>query len=205
MNIMVARLLNYILYTLGILLAGTGMILQWKIPHGPTGRSISLWGLDKHDWKDLHLWGGIALTVLVLWHLWLHRKWIKTVACKKHASKMLIGLLAPIALVGIIIATPLGELTEGQANCSGSDCGSCSDQSSCSSKSGNSSNKKGSRSGKKSSGGCSSKTKAPSGCPSGGCGSENTEASEETEEQKIIDSCPFSGKQNTQSPPAENE
>lgn len=66
MGNMTARLLNYVLYALGILLAGSGFILEWKIPHGPAGESVSLWGMDKHDWKDFHLWGGILLTILVL-------------------------------------------------------------------------------------------------------------------------------------------
>jgi len=161
---MVARLLNYILYALGILLAGTGTILKWKIPHGPSGREISLWGLGKHDWRDLHLWVGIALTVLVFWHLWLHRKWIMNVACKKHSGKMLIGLSAPILLVVVIIATPLGQLPASQGGCgSCSDKSSCSNQSSsCSSKSCGSSKKKSSCGSAKKSGGCSSKAKPSS-------------------------------------------
>jgi len=212
MGNMIARLLNYILYALGILLAGTGTILKWKIPHGPSGRDISLWGLGKHDWKDLHLWGGIALTVLVLWHLWLHRKWIMSVACKKHSGKLLIGLLAPIALVGAIIVTPLGQLPAGQGGCSGGDCGSCSDKSSCSQQSNacsspscGSSKKKDSCGGAKNSGGCSSKAKPSSGCPSEGCSSKNGRTSDESEDQKVIDSCPFTGKQNPLSPPVGNE
>ena len=175
---MTARLLNYILYVLGILLAGTGIILKWKIPHGPAGRDISLWGLGKHDWKDIHLWGGILLTLLVLWHLWLHRKWIINVACKKHAGKIFIGLLAPIVLVGAIIITPLGQLPAGQGGCSGGGCGSCSEKSSCSKPSNTCSSKScGQSKGKSScgngnnSGGCSTQSKSSSQCPSEDCSS----------------------------------
>lgn len=112
MKLILPRLLNYILYAVGILIAGTGLLLRWKIPHGQAGHHVSLWGLDKHDWKDLHLWGGLALVLLVAWHLWLHRKWIMTVACQKHFPKLLAGLLAPIILLGALAITPLGQLQE---------------------------------------------------------------------------------------------
>lgn len=193
---MTARLLNYILYALGILLAGTGIILKWKLPHGPAGRDLSLWGIGKHDWKDLHLWGGIILTILVLWHLWLHRKWLMNVACKKHSGKMLAGLFAPIALIGAIMATPLGKLPADQRGCSGGNGGSCADKSSsCSSKSCNTSKQKGSGGRVKNSGGCSSKTKAKikasSGCPSEGC---NSQFSNDDNDKKALDSGRFNGK-----------
>lgn len=195
---MIARLLNYVLYTLGILLAGTGILLKWKIPHGPAGRDVSLWGLGKHDWKDLHLWGGVMLTLLVLWHLWIHRKWIVNVACKKHTSKILVGLLAPIALVGAIAITPLGELPAGQGGCGGGDCSNCSDQSSCSkqnnacsSKSCGQSKGKGSCGSTNNAGGCSAQSKPSNRRPSGGCSSQTSK--EGAAQSKPSRGCPSGG------------
>lgn len=157
---MKTRILNYILYALGIFIAGSGFILKWKIPHGPTGKNVNLWGFDKHDWKDFHLWSGILITILVIWHLWLHRKWLINVACKKDQRKLLVGLLSPIILIGAIVVTPLSQAPSGQGGC-----GNCDNQSSCSSSASHSSNHCGNATRKNS---CIKKVK-PEACPSGSC------------------------------------
>jgi len=128
MKTILPRLLNYILYAVGILLAGSGLLLKWKIPHGQAGRDVSLWGLDKHDLKDFHLWGGIIIALLVGWHLWLHRKWIMNVACQKRSVWLLGGLLAPVILVGALALTPLGQAPHTGGECSSNNCGQCKDK-----------------------------------------------------------------------------
>ncbi|MCP5537831.1 MAG: DUF4405 domain-containing protein [Akkermansiaceae bacterium] len=117
------RILNYILYTSGILIAGSGFLIKWKIPHGPEGRTTSLWGLDRHEWRDVHLWGGILIVVLVVWHLWLHRRWIMNVACQKHSIRLLAGLLAPILLIGVLAVTPLANPPDSHGD--GERCSEC--------------------------------------------------------------------------------
>lgn len=39
-----------------------------------------LFGLTHHDWSDLHLWGGLALIIILTVHLALHWKWLVCVA-----------------------------------------------------------------------------------------------------------------------------
>lgn len=119
MKTILPRLLNYILYAAGILIAGFGLLLRWKIPHGPAGRDASLWGLDKHNWQDLHLWGGCSIVLLVVWHLWLHRKWIMNVACQKRSVWLFVGLLAPVILVGALALTPLVHTPNTSGECNG--------------------------------------------------------------------------------------
>lgn len=122
------RILNYILYSVGILIAGSGFLIKWKIPHGPTGRNASLWGLDRYDWRDLHLWGGIIIVLLVIWHLWLHRRWVMNIACQKHSTMLLAGLLAPVILIGALAVSPLGNAPNADNECGGDDRGQSMDK-----------------------------------------------------------------------------
>ncbi|MBK1789802.1 DUF4405 domain-containing protein [Persicirhabdus sediminis] len=128
---MLARVLNYILYVLGLLIAVSGLILEWKFPHGAAGKSVGLWGLGKGMWKDIHLWGGIVLCFLVVWHLWLHRKWLVNYACKKSSAKMWLGLLVPVAILTAASLSPLAEIPAGSGGCSGGSCATCPDRSTC--------------------------------------------------------------------------
>ncbi|NWK56487.1 DUF4405 domain-containing protein [Verrucomicrobiaceae bacterium N1E253] len=199
---MKARIINYVLYALGIFIAGTGFILEWKMPHGSAGREASLWAMAKGTWKDIHLWTGIAFTALTLWHLYDHRKWLMNVACKKSSGKMLAGLLIPLAVVVAIAASPIGKLPSGHGGCQSGGCGSCSSKDSCSdSKSSCSSGacSSGSCKDKKGNGKCSDK-KEGGACSSGKCGSEHKTGDTEAKElQETIDTCPITGKSSPQS------
>jgi hypothetical protein len=56
----------------------TGVVMEWVLPPGSPGRGLTLLGLDRHGWGDVHFWGAVSLAVLVIVHLWLHWAWICT-------------------------------------------------------------------------------------------------------------------------------
>jgi hypothetical protein len=53
----------------------TGYILFFALPPG-TNRSLSLWGLTRHQWGQIHSWVSVGLLVVLLAHLALHWQWV---------------------------------------------------------------------------------------------------------------------------------
>ena len=78
--------LNLLVDVLGYLcmmaLASTGLILLYRLPPGTGGRhsgepALTLLGLGRHDWGDIHFYIAVALVLLVVIHIALHWKWVK--------------------------------------------------------------------------------------------------------------------------------
>jgi len=79
---------NYILafamFLLGLFQAVSGFVMWLALSRGDGyrgGRSEGLGGeatflWDRHTWADIHDWVAVALLVLLVTHLILHRKWI---------------------------------------------------------------------------------------------------------------------------------
>jgi hypothetical protein len=74
-----------------LLLTATGAILRWALPPGSGGGHGSgfrggrapaevkdLLGLGRHDWGDVHFALAVLFVCLILVHLSLHWRWIKT-------------------------------------------------------------------------------------------------------------------------------
>lgn len=71
-------------------IAGIGAILQWVLPPGSGGGGygfgrgagygreiLTVLGMTRHDWGDVHFWLGVVFLLLLLVHIVLHWKWIK--------------------------------------------------------------------------------------------------------------------------------
>lgn len=58
--------------TMGV--AVTGLLLRFVLPPGSGG--LELWGLERHDWGDVHFWLVVGLGVLVVVHVALHWAWV---------------------------------------------------------------------------------------------------------------------------------
>lgn len=62
---------------------GIGGLIKYTLPSGADQRlagethvNYTLWGLDRHEWGDIHLYAGLFLIILLLLHLVLHQKMI---------------------------------------------------------------------------------------------------------------------------------
>jgi len=75
---------------LGLAEAVSGFVLWLGFPSGGGGGrgwggggglgNLTFWELSKHTWIDIHDWVAVALVVLVIIHVILHRKWIVRMA-----------------------------------------------------------------------------------------------------------------------------
>lgn len=97
-----------------VLLAVTGLILRWSLPPGsgrlsaPHGPVRVLWGLDRHQWGEIHFWISVAFLAVLALHLALHWKWI--VCTLKRQPTQASGkrwLLGVVGLFGLLSLAPL--------------------------------------------------------------------------------------------------
>lgn len=92
----------------------TGLLMEWVLPPG-SGRGpggMHLWGLNRHDFGEIHLWLGIALLVLLILHLALHWTWVcctlKTLIAPGSQPaalrrRIISGIILCIVLAGLIL------------------------------------------------------------------------------------------------------
>lgn len=78
MRLILPRVLNYVMLLMGAFLAGSGLAMVYKLPPGSRGgRGLTMLGMDRHEWGDLHFYVGLCMIVLVVVHLALHWGWLK--------------------------------------------------------------------------------------------------------------------------------
>lgn len=107
MRTRINRVLNFALYVAFCLATGTGLILKFRLPprSGRSGRSLM--GLSRHEWGDVHLWLALALILLILAHLLLHRAWLVKIAAGDKTWRLWGGLAAGVALVVFLLLYPV--------------------------------------------------------------------------------------------------
>jgi len=58
----------------------TGLLVRYVLPPGSGGHgqgpAKALWGLDRHDWGDIHFWTAVTLAGLLILHVALHWSWV---------------------------------------------------------------------------------------------------------------------------------
>ena len=92
------------LFFLGMI--ATGYVLRFPLPPG-TNKSLSLWGLSRHQWGGVHFWISLGLLAVLLIHLALHWQWVVTVVGRqlhlvsnpqgRHVRSGVISLVAAAA------------------------------------------------------------------------------------------------------------
>jgi len=104
------RLLNALLWLVFNAMAGTGLLLAFRLPPGSRGgRGLSAWGLSRHDWGDWHTWLSYAFLALIFSHLALHWRWFWQVAARKKCWPLLLGFGAGLALLLALTLQPVSE------------------------------------------------------------------------------------------------
>ena len=54
-----------------VLLAATGVLVRYVLPPG-SGHFSALWGMDRHQWGQVHFWIAVVLMASLGLHLFLH-------------------------------------------------------------------------------------------------------------------------------------
>lgn len=108
-----------------VLLTTTGVLMRYVLPPG-SGHSRVIWGLDRHDWGDVHFWISLVFLGTLAVHLVLHWRWIVSVMSGKpregsgfRLALGVIGLGGLMALSVVPILSPV-ETTPTRENARGS-------------------------------------------------------------------------------------
>lgn len=102
------KLLNLFLWWVFCGMAGTGLLLAWRLPSGSKGgRGLSLLGWGRHDWGEIHEWLGYLFGVLIVLHLLVHWRWLWQFASRKRAWPMWLGLGSGLILAAAFLVWPL--------------------------------------------------------------------------------------------------
>jgi len=81
-------IVNVLLYLLGCVLVSTGAILYFLlVPGSRGGHGLSLLGMSRHEWGDIHFYLACGITALTIIHLLLNWPWIKAVVKRYVSSK----------------------------------------------------------------------------------------------------------------------
>ena len=90
-----------------VLLVATGVLLDWTLPPG-SGHRVTVFGLDRHQWGDLHLWIAISFCAALSVHLALHWRFaagaLRGSSREGSGKRLLLGLLGLAALVALLLA-----------------------------------------------------------------------------------------------------
>ncbi len=100
-------------YAAFVVLAMTGIIMYFILPPG-SGKGMTIWNLDRHEWGDIHFWAAVSFFGLLVVHLILHWKWIVSVLKgtprTASRSRFLLGATGLIAIILISLAPILSPV-----------------------------------------------------------------------------------------------
>lgn len=90
----------------------TGLLMYFILPPGSGHRGMTLLGLDRHGWGDVHFWTSVAVLALVLVHVALHWSWVCTMVNRmlhrggrgpgSRLRRNLIGVATILLLAGVM-------------------------------------------------------------------------------------------------------
>lgn len=113
-------IIDFLLLICLLLISGIGFLIRYVLPPGfarkqlyGSGVDLQFWGLDRHEWGNIHLIISFVFIGLLFFHILLHWKMICAFTLKhsqgKISSKVLLGIvlaLSAICLVGPFCIQP---------------------------------------------------------------------------------------------------
>jgi hypothetical protein len=102
-------LIDLIAAVLMIGMLSTGYILRFPLPRG-SNKYLTLWGLTRHQWGDVHFWISLGLLAVILLHLCMHWQWI-AISVKRRLSRtkaapgsaLVSGLITFLVLLAVLV------------------------------------------------------------------------------------------------------
>ncbi|MBX7246894.1 MAG: DUF4405 domain-containing protein [Candidatus Sumerlaeaceae bacterium] len=96
-------------------LASSGFVMAFALER--RGQGASIWGMNRHDWSDLHFWIAVAFLASLAVHFILHWSWITAVALGKPSQRhwwrtALVGI-STVALLATATAAVFWPSTPG--------------------------------------------------------------------------------------------
>ena len=96
-------LLSFISLTL---IFSTGVFIKYSLP--PRSGGATVWGLNRHEWGDVHFYISISFLLLLSVHLLLHFEFIKNAilgkASREQSYRLAIGMVSILVLLLFLLA-----------------------------------------------------------------------------------------------------
>jgi hypothetical protein len=96
-----------------VVLTTTGVLMRYILPPG-SGKHSTIWGLDRHEWGDIHFMISVAFFAVLALHLVQHWRWIVNVVTGRPRDDSgfrvglgIVGLVAVVALSISPLLTPI--------------------------------------------------------------------------------------------------
>jgi hypothetical protein len=106
----ILRISNLALWLVFSLLAGTGLMLKFRLPPGSRGgRGLMVWGLSRHEWGDVHFWASIVMISLVVVHFVLNWNWMQKIAASRKPWRLLAGFAIGFVLIALFLVLPVAK------------------------------------------------------------------------------------------------
>ena len=108
MKNLIHRVLNLLLYIAFCAMVGTGLLMAYRLPPGSRGgRGLTVLGMDRHEWGDVHLWISYIVVAAVIAHLGMNWTWLKKIAASMKPLRLLGGLLVGIVIIVVLLVLPV--------------------------------------------------------------------------------------------------
>ncbi len=112
------RYLDIMMYLLMSFVAGSGFLIGYRLPPCSRGgdHGITLWGMGRHDWGELHLWAAYALLLMCIVHIAVNYSFIKVIFQKTNRAFPLVVAFAGAAIILYLLIAPT-EHQQGGTQC----------------------------------------------------------------------------------------
>jgi hypothetical protein len=89
---------------------GTGLLMAYRLPPGSRGGSgLTVLGMDRHEWGDVHLWISYIFIAAVIVHLGMNWTWLNKIAASMKPMRLLGGLLAGVLIIVLLLVLPVNN------------------------------------------------------------------------------------------------
>lgn len=90
-----------------IFVVSTGVLMRYVLPPG-SGRFVEIFGMNRHEWGDIHFYITFLFLVVLSVHLFLHWKFIRNIFQGKlkngDTPRLIIGIVALLAVLALAAA-----------------------------------------------------------------------------------------------------
>lgn len=89
-------------FILFLFLISTGLLIYFILPAG--SGHLTIWGMNRHAWGDVHFWVAVGFLSMIAVHLILHWNWIISMITRSKSSQPMSKKRLIITLTALIIA-----------------------------------------------------------------------------------------------------
>jgi hypothetical protein len=108
MKNLIHRVLNLLLYLGFCAMLGTGLLMAYRLPPGSRGGSgLTVLGIDRHEWGDVHLWISYIFIAVVIAPLAMNWTWLNKIAASMKPLRLWGGLLVGIVIIVLLLLLPV--------------------------------------------------------------------------------------------------